>query len=102
MWLPDAAASNSEIQFAMMINPAMSGQGNTGGDYTGGANNGGSNIRESGLDMRSLLQADRDITLSFFYFCRDYNGWDPEIQIGVQDMVLTTLDSGAGSAAVLS
>jgi len=102
MWLPDASASNSEIQFAMMINPAVTGQGNTGGNYTGGSNNGGSNIRESGLDMRSLLQADRDITLSYFNFCRDYNGWDPEVQIGVQDMVLTTLDTGAGTAATLS
>lgn len=101
-YLPQEAASGMQIQLAMMLNPALSGQGNTGGDYTGGANNGGSNIRESGLDARSLLQADRDVTHSFFYFCRDYNGWDPDAQLGVQDMVLTTLDTGGGTKKTLS
>lgn len=101
-YLPDEAASNSQIQYAMMLNPALSGQGNTGGDYKGGANNGGSNIRESGLDVRSMVQADRDITNSFFKFIRDYNGWDPDVQLGVQDMVLTTLDTGGGTKSVVS
>src|SRR3546814_17361863 len=32
--LPDASAANSEILFAMGQNPAMSGQGNTGGSYS--------------------------------------------------------------------
>ena len=101
-YLPDESASASIIQFAFMQNPAISGQGNTGGNYTGGSNNGGSNIRESLLDMRSLQQADRDLTNSFFNFIRDYNGWDPAVQLGTQDMVLTTLDTGAGSADVVS
>jgi hypothetical protein len=101
-WLPDEAAAGSQILFAMMQNPALSGQGNTGGDFSGGANNGGSNIRESGLDMRSLAQADRDITNSYFNFIRDYNGWDPDAQLGTQDMVLTTLDTGGGTKKTLS
>jgi len=54
------------------------------------------------LDARSLVQADRDITNSYFNFIRDYNGWDPDIQLGVQDMVLTTLDTGGGTKKVLS
>lgn len=101
-YLPDAAAGNAEILFSMLINPATVGQGNTGGDYTGGANNGGSNIRESGLFMRSLLKADRDINMGIFKFAQAYNGFDPEIQIGVQDQVLTTLDTGAGTKKVVS
>jgi hypothetical protein len=101
-YLPDETASGTQIQFAMMLNPALSGQGNTGGDMSGGANNGGSNIRESGLDVRSMVQADRDITNSYFKFCSLYNGWDPDIQLGVQDMVLTTLDTGGGSKSVVS
>ena len=101
-YLPDAAAGNSEILFSMLINPATMGQGNTGGDYTGGANNGGSNIRESGLFMRSLLRADRDIIMGMFKFVQAYNGFDPEIQIGIQDQVLTTLDTGAGSKKIVS
>lgn len=100
--LPNASAANTEIMTAMDLNPALNGQGNTGGDYTGGSNNGGSNIRESALDLRSRMQADRDITLSFFKFIQEYNGWDPEAQLGVQDMVLTTLDTGSGSKKVVS
>lgn len=101
-YLPDAAAGNAEILFSMLINPATMGQGNTGGDYTGGANNGGSNIRESGLFMRSLLKADRDINMGIFKFFKAYHDIDPEIEIGVQDQVLTTLDTGAGSKRIVS
>src|SRR3546814_13045678 len=82
--LPDASAANSEILFAMGQNPAMSGQGNTGGSYSGGANNGGSNIRESGLDLRSQLRADRDILFTYFGFIQLYNGLDPEVELTVQ------------------
>lgn len=101
-WLPDASAANSEILFSMGMNPAISGQGNTGGTHSGGANNGGSNIRESGLDLRSQLKADRDILLSFFDFVKFYNGLDEEVEIGIQDMVLTTLDEGRGTQKVVS
>lgn len=101
-YLPDAAAANSEVLFSMLINPATIGQGNTGGNYSGGSNNGGSNIRESGLQLRSLLKADRDIVYGFFNFFKEYHGIDPQIQIGVQDMVLTTLDEGKGTEKVVS
>lgn len=101
-YLPDSAAANTEILFAMGINPASNGSGNTGGSYTGGANNGGSNIREAGLDLRSQLRADRDILLTPFDFVKMYNGLDPEVEIGIQDMVLTTLDQGRGTEKVVS
>src|SRR3546814_7653225 len=100
--LPDASAANSEILFAMGQNPAMSGQGNTGGSYSGGANNGGSNIRESGLDLRSQLCADRDILFTYLGFIQLYNGMDPEVELTVKDMVMTTLDKGKGSEKIVS
>lgn len=101
-YLPDAAAANSEILFAMNVNPARTGQGNTGGSYNGGANNGGSNIREADLAMRAQLQSDRDIVYSFFEFVKLYNGMDPKLKLGVQDQVMTTLDTGAGTKKTLS
>jgi len=101
-YLPDAGAANKEILFAMGINPAMGGVGNTGGDHSGGSNNGGSNIRESGLQLRSMLKADRDIIYSVFNFFKIYHGIDPSIQLAVQDQVLTTLDQGKGTEKVLS
>lgn len=101
-YLPDAAASISEILFGFMVNPATTGAGNTGGSFTGGSNNGGSNIRESLELMRSMLKADRQIIYSFFNFFKLYNGIDPAIQLGVQDLELTTLDTGSNTAKVLS
>lgn len=100
--LPNASAANLEILFAMNINPAASGAGNTGSSATGGANNGGSNIRESGLLMRSGLQADRDIIMSFFNFFKAWYNIDPKIQLGIQDMVMTTTDQGKGTEKVVS
>jgi hypothetical protein len=101
-YLPDAAASNSEILFAWLVNPASFGQGNTGGSYSGGANNGGSNIREALEQLRSGLKADRDLIYSFFEFIKLVNGIDPEIYLGVEDVVLTTLDTGSNTAKVQS
>lgn len=101
-YLPDAAAANLEVLFAMNVNPASGGQANTGGSHAGGANNGGSNIREADLAMRALLQSDRDLCYSFFEFVKLYNGMDPNIKLGVQDQVMTTLDTGAGTKKVVS
>jgi hypothetical protein len=100
--LPNASAANLEILFGMGINPATSGAGNTGSSATGGANNGGSNIRESGLTQRATLQADRDIMMNFFNFFKAWYGIDPTYQLGIQDMVLTTLDKGKGTEKVVS
>lgn len=96
-YLPDTAAADFQISYAMGLNPAQSGQGTT-----AGANKGGSDIREAGLDLRSQLRADRDILLSWFDFIKLYNNWDPAIEIGIQDQVLTTLDQGKGTEKVVS
>lgn len=101
-YLPDAAAANLEILFAMNVNPASGGQANTGGSSSGGANNGGSNIREADLAMRALLQSDRDLCYSFFEFIKLYNGMDPNLKLGIQDQIMTTLDTGAGTKKVVS
>lgn len=96
-YLPDTTAADFQISYAMGLNPAQAGQGTT-----AGANKGGSDIRESGLDLRAQLKADRDICLSYFDFIKLYNNMDPEIEIGVQDVVLTTLDQGKGTEKVVS
>lgn len=101
-YLPDTTAADFQISYGMGLNPSQSGQGGSGGSYSGGANNGGSNIRESGLDLRAQLKADRDVCLSWFDFVKVYNGMDPELELGVQDMVLTTLDEGKGTEKVVS
>lgn len=101
-YLPDTTAADFQISYSMGLNPAQSGQGSGGSSSAGGGNNGGSNIRESGLDLRAQLKADRDVCLSFFEFIKAYNNLDPELELGVQDMVLTTLDQGRGTEKVVS
>lgn len=100
-YLPDAAAANAEILFSMLINPAETGLGSSSGAYTGGDNNGGSNIRESHIKTRSLMGADRNILNTVFKFTKLYNGFDPKVRITTMDEVLTTLDTGAGTAKKL-
>lgn len=96
-YLPDTTAADFQISYAMGLNPAQSGQGTT-----AGTNKGGSDIRESGLELRGQLKADRDICLSFFDFIKAYNQLPPDLEIGVQDVVLTTLDQGKGTEKVVS
>ena len=99
-YLPDAAAANAEILFSMLINPAETGLGNSSGAYTG-ADKGGSNIRESRISTRSLMVADRNVLNTVFKFVKLYNGYDPRARITTMDEVLTTLDTGAGTAKKL-
>ncbi|CDS92990.1 conserved hypothetical protein [Sphingobacterium sp. PM2-P1-29] len=98
-YLPDGAAANAEILFSMLVNPAIFGLGMPGGSY-GGANQGGSDIRESWLVMNAINAADREIIYQVFNFVRDYNGWNPDMQLITLDKVLTTTDTGGGSKIV--
>lgn len=98
-YLPDGAAANAEILFSMLVNPAIFGLGMPGGSY-GGANQGGSDIRESWLVMNAINSADREIIYQMFNFVRDYNGWNPDMQLITLDKVLTTTDTGGGSKIV--
>jgi len=96
-YVPDTEAADFQISYAMNLNPAGSGQGST-----GGLNGGGSDIREAGLDLRAQLRAHRDILLSWFDFVKAYNGLDEDLELGIQDQVLTTLDKGKGTEKVVS
>jgi hypothetical protein len=100
-WLPDSAAANSEILFAMQVDPSLMGAGMPGGPYSGSAGS-GSDKRESFLIQTALLQTDRDTILEPLHLIRDFNGWDPDIQFRFVDSILTTLDKGKGTEKVLS
>lgn len=100
-WLPDSAAANSEILFAMGVDPSIMGAGMPGGPYSGSAGS-GSDKRESFLIQTALLQTDRDTILEPLNLVRDFNGWDPSIQFRFIDTILTTLDKGKGTEKVLS
>jgi hypothetical protein len=95
--LPDSAAANSEILFALMVNPALMGAGQPGGPYS--SNAGGSNVRESYLVQMMLLEEERKMNLQHLNVVKRFNGWDKKYKnaplvFRQQSGLLTTLDTG--------
>jgi hypothetical protein len=97
--LPDSAAANSEILFALQINPALFGAGQPQGAYANNA--GGSNIRESYMVQLMLLEWERRQNARIFNLVKHYNGWSKRLETDGKRLVfkypsglLTTLDTG--------
>jgi hypothetical protein len=97
--LVTSAAANSEILFALMINPNVLGAGMPGGTYAG--NQGGSNIREAFLVNVANAWVDRQNILDPVEIMLRYNGYN-DIVLRYRNTVLTTLDKGAGTKKTLS
>ena len=105
--LPDSSAANSEILFALMMNPALIGAGQPGGPYSNNA--GGSNIREGGSQQIMLLEPDRKEINGIMNVVKNFNGWSKRIEKPGTRLVfrypagiLTTLDTGKGTKPTLS
>ncbi|MCQ2189700.1 MAG: hypothetical protein MJZ00_07295 [Paludibacteraceae bacterium] len=97
--LVTSAAANSEILFAIMVNPNVLGAGMPGGTYAG--NQGGSNIREAFLVNIANAWVDRQALLDPLMLFLRINGVK-DIQLRFRNTVLTTLDKGAGTQKVIS
>ncbi len=102
-----SASANSEILFAMGINPDIIGASMPGGAY--GGNKGGSNIREGKLVYDALLTLERQVILEPLYLVRDYNReiggdiqWEEDIVFKIRDVELTTLDKNTGTEKKIS
>jgi hypothetical protein len=76
-YLPDSQAANSEILFAIGVDPCLIGAGNPGGKLGAGS---GSDKREAYWMLNADMGTDRAVSLSPLYFIRDFNKWDPTIQ----------------------
>jgi hypothetical protein len=101
--LPDSAAANTEIAFAMLWNLAMQGGNQKAGQYQG--NEGGSNVRESGLMQVIIHEVERQMIRSIMNPIKLFNGWNvkyPGLDFIIPATILTTLDTGAGSKQVLT
>lgn len=88
-YLPDASAANSEILFALGVDPCIIGLGIPGGKNLSGS---GSDKREAYNILCANLKPRREITLEIWDLIRDFNGWDPNLEGCFPNMVLTTLD----------
>ena len=97
--LVTSSAANSEILFALMVNPNVMGAGMPGGAYS--LNQGGSNIREAFLVNIANAWKDRQQLLDPLELYIRMNGL-PECQLRYRSTILTTLDTGAGTAHTLS
>lgn len=101
--LPDSAAANSEIAFAMHFNPAIFGGNQKAGLYQ--QESGGSSVREAGLMQVIMMEIERQHVRRALYVPKKFNGWDkriPGLDFIIPATVLTTLDTGAGSKPVVT
>ena len=97
--LVTSSAANSEILFALMVNPNVMGAGMPGGVYA--MNQGGSNIREAFLVNIANAWKDRQQLLDPLELYIRLNGL-PDCQLRYRSTVLTTLDTGAGTKKTIS
>lgn len=93
-YLPEAEAANSEVLFAMGVDPSVIGAGIPGGKLGAGS---GSDKRVAFNILQSLKTADRDVTLSVLEFIQDFNGWDSTIKFAFENTEITTLDKNPTS-----
>lgn len=97
--LVTSAAANSEILFTLGVNPNVLGAGMPGGTYA--LQSGGSNIREAYLVNIANAWIHRQNFLDPIYLMLRSQGYN-DIQIRYRNTILTTLDTGAGTARTLS
>ena len=99
--LPDSAAANSEIAFAMLFNPAIMGASMPSGPYTN--SQGGSNVRESTLIQVIIHELERQNVRRIFNVIKRFNGWDKSVvknekqklEFIIPATIPTTLDTGS-------
>lgn len=93
-YLPEAEAANSEVLFAMGVDPSVIGAGIPGGKLGAGS---GSDKRVAFNIMQALKTSDRDVSLSVLEFIQDFNSWNPKIKFAYENTEITTLDKNPTS-----
>lgn len=88
-YLPEAEAANSEVLFALGVDPTLIGAGIPGGKLGAGS---GSDKRVAFDILNSLYKTNRETTLEIFDFISQYNGWDPNIKATFENTKIETLD----------
>ena len=97
-YLPEAEAANSEVLFALGVDPSLIGAGIPGGKLGAGS---GSDKREAFTILSALFKTNRETTLEIYDFIAQYNGWDTTIRAAFENTILTTLDANpTGSKSV--
>lgn len=101
-YLDDNLEAAANIFYAIGIDPTI--VGFAGGDKMG-SRSGGSDKREAYLIALQMMAPFREMLLEPLDFIAEYNGWRdryPNLRFRFKDTILTTLDTGAGTAKKLS
>lgn len=101
--LPDSAAANSEIAFAMHFNNTILGGNQASGPYD--KSSGGSNVRESVLLQVILHELERQYVRRMMMVPAYFNGWKtkhPGLDFIIPATIMTTLDTGSGTKPVVN
>lgn len=88
-YIPDSEAANSEVLFAIGVDPSLIGKGSPGGKLGAGS---GSDKREAFTIFTALKTPDREVILEPLEFIQEYNNLRTDLKIGFRDITITTLD----------
>jgi len=88
-YLPEAEAANSEVLFALGVDPSLIGAGIPGGKLGAGS---GSDKRVAFDILNSLYKTNRETTLEIYEFISQYNNWDQTIRATFENTKVETLD----------
>lgn len=88
-FLTDGFAGNTEILFAMGVDPSLMGQGTPGGKNLSGS---GSDKREAFTILCARLPLKHIRTLQVFENIKQWNNWEPDLVGKFPNINLTTLD----------
>lgn len=78
-YLPDSQAANSEILFAIGVDPSLIGASGVPGGKLSGAGS-GSDKREAFWALNAEMGTYRQVSLDPLYFIRDFNGWGDDVE----------------------
>ena len=101
-YVEDNLEAAANIFYALGVDPTIVGFA---GGSKQGARSGGSDKREAYLIALQMMMPMRDMILEPLEFIAEYNGWKarhPNLRFRFRDTILTTLDTGAGTAKKLS
>jgi hypothetical protein len=101
-YIDDYMEAAVTLLYSLNVDPTI--VGFAGGGKTG-ARSGGSDKREAYLIALQMLNPFREMVIEPLHFMAEFNGWKdefPTINFRVKDTILTTLDTGAGTAKKLS
>lgn len=91
-YIDDVEEASNVISYAMGVHPSL--QGATPGKSK---TINGTEARELFIIKQAITKPVRDALVQFLYICKAINGWNPDIEFVIPNIMLTTLDKNTGA-----